>query len=264
MRIRFDYHTHPQGLRPQRYRNNLLSNWAEAAESLGLEEVAFTDHSACCGGIDFEQIELVQNQFPRVRLRAGVELDNGPDSPLVLKWVERNFDQLDITLAAVTSIGGWNFAHPAQLEESARRDPVRLLESYYHEMRLLLATGVVDCITQFDLIKLVGARPAADFSDEINEIFELIHSAGVSIQICSSGYRHSIREAFPSADLIAMAKQWSIPFTVGSGAHAFTQLADNYERLAFLLAETGVAQLAIYEKHRPTLINLPPQTRPDR
>jgi histidinol-phosphatase (PHP family) len=257
LHIRFDYHTHPQGLRVQRYRNNLLSNWVEAAESLGLEEVAFTDHSACCGGIDFEQIELVQNQFPRVRLRAGIELDNGPDAPLVLKWVERNFEHLDITLAAVTSIGGWTFTHPAHQEEWARRDPERLLESYYHEMRLLLATGVVDCITQFDLIKIVGTRPATDFSEELNDIFELIHSAAVSIQICSSGYRYPVREAFPSAAIIAMAKEWKIPFTVGSGAHTFTQLADNYERLAFLLAETGITQLAIYEKHKPTLVNLP-------
>ncbi len=258
LRLRFDYHTHPQGLRPQRYRKNLLANWLEAAESLGLEEIAFTDHSACCGGIDFDQIDLVQSQFPRVRLRAGVELDNGPNNPDVLKWVERNFDRLDIILATVTTIGGWNFTHPFHQEESSRRDPQRLFESYYHEMRLLLATGVVDCITQFDLIKVLGARPTEDFSEEVNEIFELIHSAGVSIQICSSGYRYPTREAFPASNLILMAKEWDIPFTIGSGAHAFTQLAENYERLAFLLAETGVTRLAIYEKHRPILVNLQP------
>jgi histidinol-phosphatase (PHP family) len=235
----------------------MLSNWAEAAEALGLTEIAFTDHAACCGGIDLDALARAQQTHPQVRLRAGVEFDNGPDGAPVLKWIEKHFDDIDITLGVVTTLGGWAFSHPSQQEEYARRDPARLFDAYYHEMRLLLATGVVDCITEFDLIKIFGAQPPPEIFSELSELFEMIHAAGISIQICSSGYRSPAREPFPSATIIEMAGKWGIPFTVGSGAHTFAQLADHFERLALFLSENGVKQVAIYERHRAQLIDLP-------
>ncbi len=256
MRIPVDYHTHPQGLRPQRYRANLLENWAEAAETLGLREIAFTDHAACCGGIDLEELDRARSTHPAVTLRAGVELDNGPDSPLVRKWIERHFDEIDITLGVVSHLGGWGFSHPSQQSEHSRRDPARLFEAYYHEMRLLLATGVIDCIAQFDLIKLFGAKPGESAADEIAELFEMMRSAGIGIQICSSGYRLPCREPFPAPEIIALALEWHVPITVGSGAHSFAQLADNFERLALYLADNGVSHVAIYERHKPQLLEL--------
>src|SRR3982750_2161758 len=85
-----DYHTHPQGHRTQRYTQELLQPWADAAKSLGLTEIAFTPRGPFHAGVGFDEIERLRQNNPELKIRAGIELDNDPASSTAgRKWIEK-------------------------------------------------------------------------------------------------------------------------------------------------------------------------------
>jgi histidinol-phosphatase (PHP family) len=41
-----------------------------------------------------------------------------------------------------------------------------------------------------------------------------------------------------------------IPFTTASDAHSYVQLGENFPKLAHKMAEIGIRQVCIFEKHK--------------
>src|SRR5207237_6770066 len=102
LRLFADYHTHPQGHRPQKYSQALLQPWIDSARRRGLKDIAFTDHDRVHGGVDFEEIEKLRAANPDVKIRAGIELDNDPETSNAGRhWIEKNWDKLDFVLGSV-------------------------------------------------------------------------------------------------------------------------------------------------------------------
>src|SRR3954471_3631482 len=75
-----DYHSHPQGHRIQPFTQALLQPWIDSARERGLSDIAFTDHDRYHAGIDFDEIEKLRAANPDVKIRAGLELDNDPET----------------------------------------------------------------------------------------------------------------------------------------------------------------------------------------
>src|SRR5215468_6645505 len=97
-----DYHSHPQGHRVQRYSPALLQPWAQQARKIGLVDLAFTDHDRYHKGVDFDEIDRLRETNPDLKIRAGIELDNDPETSGVGRnWVETNWDKLDFVLGSV-------------------------------------------------------------------------------------------------------------------------------------------------------------------
>nr|MBA2430696.1 histidinol-phosphatase [Chthoniobacterales bacterium] len=91
MQLFSDYHSHPQGHRVQPYTRELLQPWVDSARAKGLSDIAFTDHDRFVAGVDFDEIERLREANPDVRIRAGIELDNDPESSATGRaWVEKN------------------------------------------------------------------------------------------------------------------------------------------------------------------------------
>ena len=80
MKLFSDYHMHPQGHRVQPYTQELLQPWVDHARAIGLSDIAFTDHDRYHAGIDFDEIEKLRAKNPDMKIRAGIELDNDPET----------------------------------------------------------------------------------------------------------------------------------------------------------------------------------------
>ena len=80
MKLFSDYHMHPQGHRVQPYTQELLQPWVDHARDIGLSDIAFTDHDRYHAGIDFDEIEKLRAKNPDMKIRAGIELDNDPET----------------------------------------------------------------------------------------------------------------------------------------------------------------------------------------
>src|SRR5437764_11514861 len=97
-----DYHSHPQGHRVQPYTQALLQPWIDSARERKLTDIAFTDHDRYHAGIDFDELEKLRAANPDVKVRAGIELDNDPETSTAgCGWVEKNGTRLGLVVGPV-------------------------------------------------------------------------------------------------------------------------------------------------------------------
>jgi histidinol-phosphatase (PHP family) len=249
-----DYHTHPQGHRVQPYTEDLLQPWVDSARKHGLNDIAFTDHDRYHAGVDFNEIDRLRERSPDVKIRAGIELDNDPESSGAgRKWVEENWDKLDFVLGSIHYL-----EDPQQMfdtvpdgaEQFVGQDVNEVYEDYFRRVREIAATGLVDCLSHLDLIKIHGHRPCGDVRSIVAETLDLIRSRDLAIELSTAGWRKPVNELYPSEEIIRLALKKGIPFTTASDAHSHAQLAENYERLAEKMSSLGVREVCVYERHK--------------
>ena len=249
-----DYHMHPQGHRVQRYTQELLQPWADSARRLGLKDIAFTDHDRYHAGIDFDEINRLRERNPDLQIRAGIELDNDPiHSPAGGKWIEKHWDKLDFVLGSVHFLD-----RPDQMFDSVpdgaaqfeARDIDEVYADYFRRVREMAASGLVDCLAHLDLIKIHGHRPTADIGTLVNETLEFIRARNLGIELSTAGWRKPVNELYPGDTIIGLAMEKGIPFTTASDAHSHVQLGENFANLAHKMAELGIGQVCIFEKHK--------------
>lgn len=249
-----DYHTHPQGHRVQRYTQELLQPWVDSARRLGLTDIAFTDHDRYHSGIDFDEIDRLRERNSDLRVRAGIELDNDPLHSLAgRKWIEKNWDKLDFVLGSVHFLerGDQMFdSVPDGAAQFEGRNIDEMYADYFRRVRELIATGFVDSLAHLDLIKIHGHRPTADMGALVNETLELIRARNLTIELSTAGWRKPVNELYPSDSVIELAIEKEIPFTTASDAHSHVQLGEDFANLAHKMAEIGIRQVCIFERHK--------------
>ena len=249
-----DYHTHPQGHRVQRYTQELLQPWANSARRLGLKDIAFTDHDRYHAGIDFDEISRLRERNSDLQIRAGIEPDNDPvHSPAGRKWVEKNWDKLDFVLGSVHFLERSDQMFDSVPDGAAQfegRNIDALYADYFRRLRELIATGLIDSLAHLDLIKIHGHRPTADIRALVNETLEFIHARNLAIELSTAGWRKPVNELYPSDSIIELSIEKGIPFTTASDAHSYVQLGENFAKLAHKMAEIGIRQVCIFEKHK--------------
>lgn len=249
-----DYHMHPQGHRVQRYTQELLQPWADSARRLGLKDIAFTDHDRYHAGIDFDEINRLRERNPDLQVRSGIELDNDPvHSPAGRKWIEKNWDKLDFVLGSVHFLERADQMFDSVPDGAAQfegRNIDEMYADYFRRLRELIATGLVDSLAHLDLIKIHGHRPRADIGALVKETLEFIHARNLAIELSTAGWRKPVKELYPSDSIIQLSMQKGISFTTASDAHSHVQVGENFAKLALKMAEIGIRQVCIFEKHK--------------
>ena len=254
MKLFSDYHTHPQGHRVQPFTAELLQPWADQARRAGLTDIAFTDHDRYHAGIDFDEIERLREANVDLKIRAGVELDNDPETSAAgRKWVEENWDKLDFVLGSVHYLDREDQMFdsvPAGAAQFAGRDIDEVYADYFRRVREIAASGLVDCLSHLDLIKIHGHRPKAEIDSLVGDTLDFIQSRDLAIELSTAGWRKPVNELYPSDRIIELARSKQIPFTTASDAHSHAQLGENYERLAAKMDSLGIREVCIFERHR--------------
>jgi histidinol-phosphatase (PHP family) len=249
-----DYHSHPQGHRVHSFTQSLLQPWIDSARERGLSDIGFTDHDRYHEGIDFDEIDKLRAANPDIKIRAGIELDNDPETSAAGRaWVEKNWDRLDFVLGSVHYLDRPDQMFdsvPAGAEQFSGRDVDEVYVDYFRRVREMAGTDLVDCLSHLDLIKIHGHRPKAPIADLVSETLDFIASRGLAIELSTAGWRKPVNELYPSDEIIRLAMQKGIRFTTASDAHSHVQLGENYERLATKLQELGIREVLIFEQHR--------------
>jgi histidinol-phosphatase (PHP family) len=255
-----DYHSHPQGHRVQPYTQALLQPWVDSARERGLTDIAFTDHDRYHAGIDFDELDKLRAANPDVRIRAGLELDNDPETSAAGRaWVEQNWDRLDFVLGSVHYLDRPDQMFdsvPAGADQFVGRDIDEMYADYFRRIRDVAATGLVDCLSHLDLIKIHGHRPTSPVRDLVSETLDLIASRGLTIELSTAGWRKPVNELYPSDEILQLAIEKGIRFTTASDAHSHVQLGENYERLGKKMAELGITRVCVFENHRSEIRDL--------
>ncbi len=259
MRLFSDYHMHPQGHRVQPYTQALLQPWADAARARGLTDVAFTDHDRYHEGIDFTALDVLRENNPDLKIRAGIELDNDPVTGKAgREWVERNWERLDFVLGSVHYLDAERmFDSVGEEGQFVGREIDEIYAGYFRRVREMAATSLVDCLSHLDLIKIHGFRSNAPAADLARETLTFIKERDLAIELSTAGWRKPVGEQYPALEIILLAKELGVPFTVASDAHSHVQQAENYDRLAALMDQCGIGEVCVYERHRRRVVTLP-------
>ena len=260
MQLFSDYHTHPQGHRVQPYTRELLQPWVDAARARGLSDIAFTDHDRFHEGIDFDQLDRLREANPEVKIRAGIELDNDPQTSAAgLAWVERNWERLDFVLGSVHYLDRPDQMFdtvPEGAQQFAGRDIEQIYADYFRRVTDIAATGMVDCLSHFDLVKIHGHRACRSVVEIAEKALNYIAQSGLAIELSTAGWRKPVGELYPGDGIIAAAMEREIPFTTASDAHSHVQLGDEYDRLGEKMKSLGVREVCVYERHKRRAISL--------
>ncbi|HSV62003.1 MAG TPA: histidinol-phosphatase HisJ family protein [Chthoniobacterales bacterium] len=262
-----DYHSHPQGHRVQPYTQALLQPWIDSARERGLSDIAFTDHDRYHAGVDFDELEKLRAANPDVKIRAGIELDNDPETSAAGRaWVEKNWERLDFVLGSVHYLDSPDQMFdsvPAGAEQFVGREIDDLYSDYFRRIRAIASSGLVDCLSHLDLIKIHGHRPTGSIRDLVSETLDLIAARGLAVELSTAGWRKPVNELYPSDEIIRLATEKGIRFTTASDAHSHAQLGENYARLAEKMEQLGITSLCIYERHQAqaTALNCPARAR---
>ena len=260
MKLFSDYHSHPQGHRVQPFTQALLQPWIDSARERGLTDIAFTDHDRYHAGIDFDEIDKLRAANPDVRIRAGIELDNDPETSAAGRaWAEKNWDRLDFVLGSVHYLDDPNQMFDSVPDGAGQFEGKSVDEmyvDYFRRVRELIGTGLVDSLAHLDLIKIHGHRPTADVNTLVNETLECIRARNLTIELSTAGWRKPVKELYPGDSIIRLAREKGIPFTTASDAHSHVQLGENFSKLAYKMVEIGIRQVCIFEKHKRTEVPL--------
>jgi len=260
MPLPIDYHNHPQAHSIKPYTPELLQPWADSARARGLKQVAFTDHDRYHEGVDFDQIDKLRAANPDLKFLAGIELDNDPTTGAAGRaWVEKNWDRLDFVLGSAHYLPPEleMFDQVSRKEEFAKRDVAADCATYIAELEGMMNRGGIDCLSHLDLIKIHGVwHPTGGLLPYFQSLLERIRRENLAIEISTAGWRKPVGQQYPHVDIILAAKELGIPFTLASDAHSYAQLGEFYDKLAPLLGELGITEIATYEKHRRKMVSL--------
>ncbi len=260
MPLPIDYHMHPQAHSIKPYTQELLRPWAETARSRGLKEIAFTDHDRYHEGVDFDEIEKLREANPDVKFRAGIELDNDPETGKTGRvWVEKNWDRLDFVLGSAHYLppDPVMFDKTDRVEEFAQKDMPAACAVYIAELEGMMNRGGIDCLSHLDLIKIHGVwHPEGGLLPYFLPLLERIKREDLSIELSTAGWRKPVGRSYPDDDILGAAKKLGITFTLASDAHSHVQLAEDYGRLAEIIERFDIKEVATYEKHRRKMIPL--------
>ena len=77
----------------------------------------------------------------------------------------------------------------------------------------------------------------------------IVGNAVATIELSTAGWRKPVNELYPSDEIIRLAIEKGIRFTTASDAHSHVQLGENYDRLAEKMAQLGITEVCVFEKH---------------
>jgi histidinol-phosphatase (PHP family) len=168
--------------------------------------------------------------------------------------VQKNWDRLDFVLGSVHYLDRPDQMFdsvPAGADQFAGRDIDEMYADYFRRIRDIAATGLVDCLSHLDLIKIHGHRPKSPINDLVAETLDFVAGRNLAIELSTAGWRKPVNQLYPADEIIRLAMEKGIRFTTASDAHSHVQLGENYERLGKKMAELGISAVCAFERHEP-------------
>jgi histidinol-phosphatase (PHP family) len=195
---------------------------------------------------------------PGVTVRLGIEADYFSQT-----W--RQLDGLlkahpfDYVIGSVHYVGTFpvDFS-PVVWEPLGQADIDEIYRGYWIAIRELAECGIYDIVGHLDLPKKFGFVPACDLSHEIGAALDAIATAGVAVELNTSGWDKTCADGYPAQELVQAVHDRDIPVLVSADAHAPTEVARHYDKAVKRLTDAGYTEFVTFEQRRRTVRPLAP------
>ena len=256
MPILADYHMHTPRCK---HAAGPMAAYVERGIALGLEEIGFSDHNPLPHGLGanvrMDEAELddyvadvlrLQAQYrDQIRVRLGLEMDYVEGLEPYLAAQRRRYPW-DYVIGSIHYLDPECQTIPWDRHLAVDFHPV--YERYYALLRKLAQTGLYDIVAHFDVPKRSGRPATARATEAVTQTLVAIASAGMCLEINTSGLRHTELahqpEGYPAWGIVTEALALKIPLTVNSDAHAPDQVGAGFAEVAAGLHAAGCRTLA--------------------
>ena len=125
-------------------------------------------------------------------------------------------------------------------------------------IRLMVESGKFNIIGHFDLPKKFGYYPSdmAKIGNSISKVFKAAAENKMAVEINTSGLRKPVKEAYPSLEILKMAKKAGLMLALGSDSHAPGEIAANFADAVELAKAAGYSKLCTFSRRKPKLVPL--------
>ncbi|HOW36203.1 MAG TPA: histidinol-phosphatase HisJ [Candidatus Omnitrophota bacterium] len=236
--------------------------YVRQAIKVGLKEIGFSDHAPLLSYDDpsitmsrtqlpqyHKMIEDVRKKYPQIRILTGIEADFLPGYEKETKELLAGYPY-DYVIGSVHFIKSWAFDNPDHREEWMKKDVNRVYRDYYEVLRQSAASGLFTVLAHVDLVKKFGNMPTEDFSAEVAKTAKVFKSAGVLIEINTSGLRKPVKEIFPSLANLKVYQKAGVPITFGSDAHDPQDVGRDFDKGAAWAKEAGYKEYVLLRNRK--------------
>ena len=116
----------------------------------------------------------------------------------------------------------------------------------------MLEHDYFDVVCHLDLIKKFGFQPKWSISKEMDNILQIIHDKGLTLEINTSGLNHPVGEIYPSVEIIQRSRELMIPVTLGSDAHKPQNIGRHFDKALSILSNAGYQYLTVFDHRQPS------------
>ncbi len=264
-----DYHLHTYRCGHAR---GAMADYVRVARERGLREIGFADHLPqyfCPPARRLPGLAMTDGQLPEyvaevlvlreanpdLPIRLGIEADYIPGREAELNAILARYP-FDYVLGSVHYLDGWGFDHPDFKHGYRDRDPDQLYRRYFALVQAAARSGLFDSLAHPDLLKKFDYHPRGDLAPLYRETAAVIASAGVCIEVNTAGLRAPVGEIYPHPTFLQFCREFGVPVTLGSDAHAPEQVGSGFAEAMTLLKRAGYREVATFSGRRRGAIPL--------
>lgn len=263
MPIRVDYHTHT---RLCKHAEGEPSEYLAAAAAKGLIEYGFSDHFPAPANFDSSS-RMEPSQYPEYRALVKAAQANPPPGLAVrygaeVDWVRGRMDEVydllagedfDYLIGSIHYVGDFGFDNDANIPAWAKPGTADHVWDAYGDLLLeMVGSGKFDVIGHIDLPKKFGCYPKSmdKFLARAEAALESAARLGVVMEINAGGLRKPVKEAYPSLELLKLARAKGVLITFGSDCHCPADVASGFDVAENLARAAGYQEYQRFDKRR--------------
>jgi histidinol-phosphatase (PHP family) len=266
-----DYHVHTARCG---HATGAMERYVEHAIEAGLTELGFSDHlymywlppdrrdpelGMAEWEHDFyiEDVERCRGRYASdITIRLSTEADFIPGHERELEAILRRYDW-DYVIGSVHFIDDWGFDDARYLGGFEAWDVDALYARYFDLVGASAETGLFDTIGHMDLVKKFGHRPTRDPSEAYACLASRLAQTGVCVEVNTAGLRKPVGEMYPHPDLLRACHAANVPVTLGSDAHAPTEVACDLASATDMMRSVGYNAYVMYAARQRCEVRLP-------
>lgn len=245
-----DYHVHALAHGEYQYTYDWLKKFLIMARERQIMELGFAEHDEFISRIDTKVLKRLQEEFPDIKLRLGLEVDYIPGREDYIRQLSQSYD-FDYIIGSVHFIDGWGFDHPDFRHLFEEKDIDQVYSRYFELVRMAIDSSLFDIIGHLDLIKIWGHRPRQhDVLFHVKPLLNSIKATDMIIEINSAGLRKPVGEIYPQQEIIDLVASKQIAVTLGSDAHHPQQIGEGLQEALGVLINAGFTHLASLQQRQ--------------
>lgn len=236
--------------------NGTMEEYVLRAIKCGIDVFGFSCHNPMDFDskyrMSFEALSFYLDEYERLRekykdkidLKIGLEIDYMPEflDDRILKL------DLDYKIGSIHFLDDWGFDNPQFIGEYAKRDINDCWNKYYVKTKEMAQSGLFNIVGHMDLLKVFNYKPTCDTGDILDEALEAIRDSNMVVEINSSGFRKSVKEQYPSLEILKMCKSKGIQITFSSDAHELEHIFYKRDDIENIAREAGYNKCVFFEK----------------